>query len=281
MTTFVFANNINTALAGAISPSSTTISVADTANLPASIPVGEYLAITINDAATRQNFEIMYATAVSGSTLTVLRAQEGTTALSWLTGDYVYSAPTAGQMQSFGAGGVTSFNLRTGAVTLNSGDVTTALGYTPFDSAGGAIGGSTTVNGTLRATSTFFTNSTSAILAPGPGTTGVVGTIFLKPQGYSSTTGQVTINSTGVLASNPTTSNPANGVESFGFFATGNFGGGFGMTNGGANWGSWIDGSGNFVIGYGTAGGPLTAVFKITSAGNLVVLGTIQGGTTP
>jgi hypothetical protein len=30
-------------------------------------------------------------------------------------------------------GGVTSFNTRTGAVTLTSGDVTTALGYTPYD----------------------------------------------------------------------------------------------------------------------------------------------------
>lgn len=281
MTTFVFANNINTALAGSISPSATTISVASTANLPASIPGGQYLVITVNDAATRQNFEIMYATAISGSTLTVVRAQEGTTALSWLTGDYIYSAPTAGQMQSFGAGGVTSFNTRTGAVTLTSSDVTSALTYTPFNQAGGAIGGNTTVNGTIRATSTFFTNSTTAILATGPGTTGVTGTIFLKPQGYSSTTGQVTLTSTGVLGANPTATNPASGVESFAFFATGNFGGGFGMTNGGSNWGSWIDSSGNYILGYGTGGGALTAVFKITSGGNLVALGTIQGGTTP
>ena len=33
------------------------------------------------------------------------------------------------------SGTVTSFNTRTGAVTLTSGDVTTALGYTPLDAA--------------------------------------------------------------------------------------------------------------------------------------------------
>jgi hypothetical protein len=100
MTVFTFANNINTTLAGAVSPTATTITLASTANLPASIPAGEVLVITLNDVATRQNFEIVYATARTGATLTVLRAQEGTAALSWLTGDYAYSPPTAGQMAS-------------------------------------------------------------------------------------------------------------------------------------------------------------------------------------
>jgi hypothetical protein len=38
-------------------------------------------------------------------------------------------------------GGVTSFNTRTGAVTLTSGDVTGALGYTPLSLAGGTMTG--------------------------------------------------------------------------------------------------------------------------------------------
>jgi hypothetical protein len=102
MTIFTFANNINTTLAGAASPSATTITLASTANLPASIPAGEVLVITLNDVATRQNFEIVYATARTGATLTVARAQEGTSALAWLTGDYAFSPPTAGQQASFG-----------------------------------------------------------------------------------------------------------------------------------------------------------------------------------
>lgn len=102
MTIFTFANNINTTLAGTVSTSATTITLSSTANLPASIPAGEVLVITLNDVATRQNFEVMYATARTGSTLTVLRGQEGTAALAWLTGDFAYSPPTAGQQESFG-----------------------------------------------------------------------------------------------------------------------------------------------------------------------------------
>jgi len=42
---------------------------------------------------------------------------------------------------------VSSFNTRTGAITLNSSDVTGALGYTPFSTAGGAVSGNVTVSG--------------------------------------------------------------------------------------------------------------------------------------
>ena len=41
----------------------------------------------------------------------------------------------AGQAQNYAGGGVSSFNTRTGAVTLSGSDVTSALGYTPFNSA--------------------------------------------------------------------------------------------------------------------------------------------------
>lgn len=102
MTIFVFANNVNTTLAGAVSTSATTITLSSTANLPTSIPNGSVLVITLNDIATRQNYEIVYATAIAGATLTVLRGQEGTAALAWLVGDFAYSPPTAGQQNSFG-----------------------------------------------------------------------------------------------------------------------------------------------------------------------------------
>ena len=101
MTIFTFANNINTTLAGAVSPSATTITLASTHNLPTSIPSGTVLVITLNDAATLGNYEILYVTAITGATLTVQRAQEGTAALAWLVGDYAFSGDTAGQMASF------------------------------------------------------------------------------------------------------------------------------------------------------------------------------------
>lgn len=117
MTIFTFSNNVNTTLAGAVSTGATMITLASTQNLPTSIPSGQVLVITLNDAATRGNYEIVYATAISGATLTVLRGQEGTSALAWLTGDYAFSPPTAGQMSSMGQlsanntwGGSNNFN---------------------------------------------------------------------------------------------------------------------------------------------------------------------------
>lgn len=183
MTTFIFANNVDTALAGGISSASTSITVSSTLNLPTSIPAGSYLALTFNDAATRTVYEIVYVTAISGATLTVIRGREGTSAQSWLTGDYVFSGPTAGQMANFqqlGSSGVTpgtygsstqvpqftvnaqgqvtgvtnvaiafpvtSFNGRSGAIVLNSGDVTSALGYTPVNKTGDTMTGALGIN---------------------------------------------------------------------------------------------------------------------------------------
>lgn len=100
MTPFIFANNIKTALASAVSSTATTITLASSTDLPSSIPTGYYLPITLNDAATGQLYEIVYATAVSGANLTVVRAQEGTSAGTWAIGDYVFCGPTAGQMTS-------------------------------------------------------------------------------------------------------------------------------------------------------------------------------------
>jgi hypothetical protein len=122
MTTFIFANNVNTALAGAVSTTATTITLASSANLPSSIPSGFALAITLNDQATRNNYEIVYATAItisgSSATLTVQRAQEGTTALAWLVGDFVFSGPTAGQQASFAE--LSGNNTWTGNNTFNN-----------------------------------------------------------------------------------------------------------------------------------------------------------------
>jgi hypothetical protein len=132
MTIFMFANNVDTTLAGAISSSATTITLSSATHLPTSIPAGQVLVITLNDQATRQNFEVMYATAVSGATLTVLRAQEGTAALTWLTGDFAYSPPTAGQQAGFGQ-----------------------LGANNTWSANNAFSASVTVDGTVTADSGF------------------------------------------------------------------------------------------------------------------------------
>ena len=103
MTSFVFENFINTTLAGSITSSATTMTLSSSVGLPASIPSGYVMAFIINDVATRQNYEVVYAPAqtITGATLTIIRGQEGTTPLAWATLDYVYSSVTAGQMASF------------------------------------------------------------------------------------------------------------------------------------------------------------------------------------
>jgi hypothetical protein len=128
MSIFVFENNVNTTLAGSVSNSATSITLSSTENLPSSIPSGSVFVITLNDVATRQNFEIVYATAISGATLTVLRAQEGTAALAWLTGDFSYSPPTAGQQESFGQ--LAGNNTWTGSDTFSN-PVTIPDGISP------------------------------------------------------------------------------------------------------------------------------------------------------
>lgn len=199
MTTFVFANNVNTALAGGISSTSTTLTVNSTLNLPTTIPSGSVMALTLNDAATKTKYEIVYVTAISGATLTVVRGQEGTSAQTWLTGDLVFSGPTAGQMQNFqqtastgvspGTYGsstqvpqftvnaqgqitaasnvaiafpITSFNGRSGAIVLNNGDVTTALGYTPVNKAGDTMSGALIISTASTNALSVVSNSTNS-----------------------------------------------------------------------------------------------------------------------
>jgi hypothetical protein len=80
------------------------LTLSSSTGLPASIPSGLSMALTLRDAATRLVTEIVYATAISDTTLTVVRAQEGTAAAAWATGDYAYSGPTAGQMTTVNMG---------------------------------------------------------------------------------------------------------------------------------------------------------------------------------
>jgi hypothetical protein len=101
MTKFLAANNAITTLASDIGPSSTTVQVATGAGALFPAPgAGQEFALTVTDAATGLINEIMYVTAVSGDTFTVVRGQEGTTALSWHVGDKAANLWTAGQMQS-------------------------------------------------------------------------------------------------------------------------------------------------------------------------------------
>lgn len=96
-----FGNNAATTIAGAISNTSLTVAVA--AGSGALFPQvttasGNYFVMTFTDAATGLLREIVHCTNVSGDTLTIVRAQEGTTALNWLAGDLADNLWTAGSV---------------------------------------------------------------------------------------------------------------------------------------------------------------------------------------
>ena len=101
-TTYLFANNATTTLAAPINSSATSLTLASgTGALFPALSAGQAFSITMKDTATGELTEIMYCTARTGDVCTVVRAQEGTTALSWTTGDFVSNALTAGIAELF------------------------------------------------------------------------------------------------------------------------------------------------------------------------------------
>lgn len=97
MSILVFANNAATTIAGAITNTALTVNLAPGAGaLFPPLSAGQYFVGTFNDAATGLLTEIVEVTARSGDTLTIVRAQESTTALAWNSGDLFSNLWTAG-----------------------------------------------------------------------------------------------------------------------------------------------------------------------------------------
>lgn len=230
MTAFTFANDINTQLAGAISSSATSITLASALNLPASIPAGTNLVITLRDAATRANTEIVYATAITGTTLTVVRGQEGTTAQAWAVGDYAYSGVTAGQMQGVSSGSLIGVQKFTSSGTYTPTPGTNSI-IVEGVAGGGGGGGCPATTGTQQSSSgggqsgTYglarFTSGFSGGLAVTIGSAGTggatgsnagvaggatsLGSIFILPGGPGGLAGLASTSTIGLF---PNTSTP-------------------------------------------------------------------------
>ena len=114
MTGLVFKNNAKTTLSSGVNNSTTTIPVTDGSVFPvADATAGTFFFATLDDDT---NNEIVKVTASSGSAgnqnLTVVRAQEGTTARAFSSGDKVELRLTAGM--------VDTFNLSGNDITLSS-----------------------------------------------------------------------------------------------------------------------------------------------------------------
>lgn len=109
--TFVFSNNAKSALAGAITSSATTANLSPGTGVEFPSPgAGQDFSLTFTDLATGTLNEIVYVTARSGDTVTMVRAQEGTVALNWLAGDIAALLPTAGQLAAMAQLGTTGLD---------------------------------------------------------------------------------------------------------------------------------------------------------------------------
>jgi hypothetical protein len=100
MATCLFANLASGTLAGPITNTSVTAQLqAGEGVLFPNPGANEYFVGTFVDAATGLLDEIVHCTGVSGDTLTIVRAQEGTNALNWAAGDFFSNLWTAGQAE--------------------------------------------------------------------------------------------------------------------------------------------------------------------------------------
>ena len=99
----LFANNADSSLNGAIAPDTTVLAlkVGDGAKFP-SPTNGDFFLVTLFQrlGTSELNHEIVKCTSRAGDNLTVVRAQEGTTALAFNTGDLVELRLTAGTLAS-------------------------------------------------------------------------------------------------------------------------------------------------------------------------------------
>ena len=102
MTTLLFANDANTTLAGSISNTATNANLASgTGALFPNPAAGQAFKGTFNDAATGLLTEIVLVTAISGDTITMVRAQEGTVAQAWNANDLFANLMTSGTATAF------------------------------------------------------------------------------------------------------------------------------------------------------------------------------------
>ena len=99
MAVFIFSNFANSTLAGGINNTVTSLTVQSGAGALFPNPAaGQQFVCLLTDAATRSLHEVIYVTARTADVFTIVRAQEGTTGLSWLANDIIACANTAGQM---------------------------------------------------------------------------------------------------------------------------------------------------------------------------------------
>jgi hypothetical protein len=152
------------------------MTLASSANLPV-LSAGQVMPLTLNDAATGLVFEIVYVTAIAGTSLTVTRAQEGTTARNWQAGDLAFVAPTAqtlGFLAKMAGVQASAYNFATDTGSANI----YAAAYLP------AITGGAVADGMLLGFKSAHANTGASTFSPnGLGPWAIYGGAFQPLQG--------------------------------------------------------------------------------------------------
>ena len=147
----LFANNCNTTLNGGITAIATSMVVTSATGFPS--PTGsQYFYCTLADAATQTTIEIVKVTAVSGTTFTIVRGQDGTTGTIFASGAVVSLRLVAASLNDFPK--LDEVNTFTGLITA-SGGVAGALN--------GTVGATTATTGAFT-TVTASTSVTTPIV---------------------------------------------------------------------------------------------------------------------
>jgi Putative tail fiber protein gp53-like, C-terminal len=211
MTQFVFVDFFLTTLSAAVTSGQTSISVASATNA-ATVGGGQQWAIVVQSASTATVREVMYVTAISGTTFTVTRAQEGTTAQTWGVGDHVFCSNTSGQMGAFGqlAATQTWSGANTFSDPVTVGDATTsgeAITLGQADATFAPIA-SPTFTGTVQGPNYYVSGGPSnfgLFVATGNPTLNFLASNYIQvpaaggSMAFSTGTGSMTLNSSGQL----------------------------------------------------------------------------------
>jgi hypothetical protein len=189
-----FTNNAGTTLASGINNSATslTVSTGSGALFP-TLTGSQYFYCTLQQASGGA-LEIVKVTARSTDTFTIVRAQDGTTALSFSTGDYVQLRLTAADLNNFGQLDSTNTwalaQTFTSAATFSAAPIITPLTGLLYGNASSALTAATAAQVVSVIGSTAVTNATN-----------VTGTVGVANGG----TGLTSTTSYGVLAGGITT----------------------------------------------------------------------------
>ena len=177
MATQLFANNVNTTVASTFSNVATTLNVVDGSRMPSPTGGNWFLLtlFTLNSNGQENAWEIVKVTARATNTLTVVRAQEGTTALSWAVAAGVSLRPTAATLSAKADKANETFTAPAiGSATGVSLSLSTSFTMGSPDAGGRIYGDFASSSHNLRTLFQNFNSNSNTILGVIPNGTGVV-----------------------------------------------------------------------------------------------------------